>query len=83
MPSQRVSLNQITEWLENPVTIAFRLTCEAYRDDVIDEGGLNGYTEFEPQKTAETLAKLTGRGQTWQEIIEILEGGDWELDDEE
>ncbi len=84
MPSPRVSLKQITEWLENPVTLAFKSTCQMELDNVIDDGGLNGYCPGEPQKTQELLAVLTGKGQAWQEIIDTLDGeGLWELDDEE
>ena len=80
---QRVSLEQINEWLENPVTLAFRATCQVQLNKVIDDGGLNAYVAGEPQKTQENLAELTGRGQTWQEIIDTLDGEEWELEDGE
>lgn len=80
--SLRVSLEQITEWLENPVTLAFKATCQVQLDKVIDDGGLNAYVSGEPQRTQENLAELTGRGQTWQEIIDTLDGEEWELEDE-
>jgi len=81
---QRVSQQQITEWLEGPVTLAFKETCTAMRDDAIDDGGLNAYQVNDPQATQERLAYLTGAGQAYQEIIDALDGeGLWELEDEE
>ena len=82
--SQRVSPQQINEWLEGPVTQAFKATCESQLEQVIDDGGLNAYQANDPQATQERLAFLTGSGQTWQYIIDALDGeGLWELDDEE
>ncbi len=80
---KQVSIKQITEWIENPVTIAFKKTCQLQRDAVIDDGGLNAYTEYKPQRTQEYLARLSGKGEVWEEIIETLDGeGLWELDEE-
>ena len=81
---QKVSLQQIEEWLENPVTLAFRAMSVFRRDEAIDEGGLNAYTEYHPHHTQEYLARLSGKGDVWEEIIDTLDGeGLWELEDEE
>ncbi len=82
--SPRVSLDQIREWLENPVTLAFKFTCAKELESVVDDGGLNAYHLNDAYRTQETLANLTGRGAVWQEIIDTLDGeGLWELEDEE
>ncbi len=82
--SPRVSLDQIKEWLENPVTLAFKFTCAKKREEVIDDGGLNAYHRNDAHRTQETLAELTGQGEVWQEIIDTLDGEElWELEDEE
>ena len=80
---KQVSKQQITEWLENPVTVAFKKTCQLKLDGVIDCGGLNAYHLNDADRTQETLATLTGEGSVWQLIIETLDGeGLWELDEE-
>lgn len=75
---------QIVEWLENPVTLAFKETAELERDKIIDDGGLNAFFADDAHRTQEYLATLTGKGHVWEEIIATLEGeGLWELEDEE
>ena len=80
---KQVNKQQLTEWIESPVTVAFKKTCQLRLDGVIDDGGLNAYHRNDADKTQETLAILTGQGEVWQEIIETLDGeGLWELDEE-
>ena len=80
---QKVNLEQIAEWLENPVTLAFNKTCQQQLDEVIDDGGLNAYHLNDADKTQETLATLTHQGIWWQAIIDILDGeGLWALEDD-
>ena len=81
---KQVSKQQLTEWIENPITVAFKKTCQLMLEGVIDDGGLNAYHLNDADRTQETLANLTGQGTVWQEIIETLDGeGLWELEDEE
>ncbi len=81
---KQVSIQQLTEWLENPVTLAFKKTCQLRLEEVIDDGGLNAYHLNDADRTQETLANLTGQGSVWQEIIDTLDGeGLWELENDE
>ena len=80
----KVQKKQIIEWLDNPVTLAFKAASEQERDKVIDDGGLNSYFANDAHRTQEALAELTGKGHVWEEILATLEGeGLWELEDEE
>ena len=81
---KQVNIKQLTGWIENPVTVAFKQTCQFKLDGVIDDGGLNAYHLNDADRTQETLATLTGEGSVWQLIIETLDGeGLWELEDED
>ena len=79
----RVSKQQIMEWIENPVTIAFRQMCEVERDESMGQRGWACYKPFDPSKTQELLASLNGYVDAWDYAIDALKGeGLWELDDE-
>ena len=79
---KQVSKQQLTEWIESPVTLEFKKTCQSRLDDVVDDSGLNAYHLNDAAKTQETLAILSGQGSVWQEIIETLDGeGLWELEE--
>ena len=76
--SNQVSKQQIEEWIENPVTIAFRQIAEYERDQLISAKGVDAYHPYEPQKTQEILANLNGAVDTWEFVIEALEGEGWD-----
>lgn len=83
--SQRVSPQQISEWAENPVTLAlfnkFKKTLTSSIATPVADVLFFG----EPHKTHEEIVKLDTACRVWLEFIEIL-GGDWssleELEDD-
>lgn len=80
----KVQKKQIIEWLDNPVTIAFKQAAEQERDGSLAEKGLGAFRPFEAHKTQELIAGFIGEAAAWNLVIETLEGeGLWELDDEE
>lgn len=79
--SNQVSKQQIIEWIENPVTIAFKHIAKYERDELMNNRGVDAYHPFEPQKTQEILAGLNGAVDTWDFVIEALEGEGWDEDE--
>jgi hypothetical protein len=73
-----ISKQQIEEWIENPVTIAFKHVAEYERDELMAGRGVDVYHPFEPTKTQEILAGLNGAVDTWDFVIGALEGEGWD-----
>ena len=73
---QQVSKNQIAEWIENPVTIAFREYAKYERQTTIASKGLDAFCAFEPQRTQEILAHLNGAADAWGTIEDSLSESD-------
>jgi hypothetical protein len=69
-----VTRKQVEEWIENPVTLAFKYVATVERDEVLAAKGLGAYHPFQPQRTQEVLANLNGAADTWDEVIAALEG---------
>lgn len=92
MTERKLSETQIEEWTDNPVTKELKRLVNKYLNSVIcgfvdDEGEIrnpyrDAFHSFDPQRTQETIASIEGAADTWEEIIELLEGN-WELIDEE
>ncbi len=79
MELKKVAPEQVREWLDSPVTVAFKLACELERDESAEAKGVDFYHPYEPHKTQEILAGLNGAVDTWEVVIEALE----ELADEQ
>jgi len=72
----KVSKQQIAEWVENPVTIAFREYAKYEREQTIASKGLDAFCAFEPQRTQEILANLNGAEDAWGVIYDSLSESD-------
>ncbi len=72
----QVSKQQIVEWIENPVTIAFRAYAKYERQTTIASKGLDAFCEFNPQRTHEILANLNGADDAWETIENSLTESD-------
>jgi hypothetical protein len=70
----KVTRKQIEEWIENPVTLAFKYVAEMERDEFVAAKGLRAFCPFDAQRTQEILANLNGATDTWDEVIAALEG---------
>lgn len=81
---QQISKEQMTDWLENPVTILFKDQMIHERDEILERRGLDAYHPFDAGRTQETLANLNGYADALDRQIALLEGeDDWEADDEQ
>ena len=81
--NQKIVRQKITEWLDNPITLLFKKAAEEERQAVKDARGPDCYHAFEPQKTQEILANLNGCLDTWDFVLDTLDGqGLFEEDDE-
>ena len=69
---QKITKEQALEWLENPVTIAFRKLAEWEIKGIQEVRGIQAFHPFEPQKTQEIMANLNGALDTWEYILESL-----------
>jgi hypothetical protein len=65
----------IAEWVESPVTQYFKWialdTIEALQDSARTT---DVYAPFEPSKTQERLAALNGAIDSWEDVVEALDG---------
>jgi len=66
---------QVQEWAESPVNEALIELIKTYIKNMTQE---DFYHPFEPYKTQESLAIRSGVIDTWEEVIEVLEG-DWAI----
>lgn len=71
---QQVSKEQVLEWLENPVTLAFKYFAQLSIEEIEGSRGLDVYIKGDPQATQENMAQLNGEYVVWQDVIEALEG---------
>ena len=83
--SQRVSPKQVTEWTENPVTIALLEKVSGELQDIMNTPAGECLSYGQPNLTHEKLVRLEASAQAWSELYLVL-GGDWsffeELDNE-
>ena len=84
--SPRVSPAQVTEWTENPVTLALKGLVSAELRRIMDTPVGDCLVHGEPNQSHENLVDLESRAWAWSKLWLSLEG-DWdylaELDDEE
>ena len=73
---QRVSNEQITEWVENPVTIKAKEEVEAEIARILDTPAVECLYHGEPQRTQENLVELETKAWAWKTLLDVLEG-DW------
>ena len=81
----KVSEQQRTDWVKNPVTIALRELCWGKMQEIDSEPVSDLLVFGNPQLTQEKLLKNTWRRLGCVTAIELL-NGDWsemEIDDEE
>ena len=72
MQLKKVTKEQVTEWFENPVTLAFKAGCESEKEDIESAIGIDVFHPYEPQKTQEVLAGLNAAADTWEVVIDAL-----------
>ena len=70
----QVSRQQVEEWVENPVTIAFKALTEIERDDILNARGIDAFHPFDAQRTQEVLANLNGYADALDRQLAALEG---------
>jgi len=73
-PEIQVTRKQVEEWVENPVTLAFKYVAEIERDEVLAARGLDAFHPFQAERTQEILAGLNGSVDAWDQVIAALEG---------
>ena len=79
-----VTTDQVNEWFENPVTLAFLYQTRVEREEITEIKGLNAFHPFQPERTQEVLANLNGYADALDRQIAALEGeGFMNEDDEE
>ncbi len=83
--SQRVNPKQVTEWTENPITIALRERVSGELRNINDTPAGEMLVHGSPDQTHENLVRLEASAHAWASLYHAL-GGDWsffeELDDE-
>ncbi len=74
---------QLLEWTENPVTIAFRAVAEDYRDRAASTDVDDFYHRGEAMKTQEMIAGIVAVVDTWDIVVKLLskEGMQEEMDE--
>ena len=68
--------NQITEWIESPVTLKLKELVESQIKEIRDSKA-DAFHPFDPQKTQETMAQLDGAQDTWEILAEQILVGDF------
>ena len=69
-----VTAEQVNEWIENPVTLAFLYQTKVERNEIVESKGLNSFHPFQPERTQEVLANLNGYADALDRQIAALEG---------
>ena len=72
----RVSPQQVSEWIENPVTLALKEFCRNEIEETIRLKGLDAFAPFQPERTQEILANLNGMRDAWETIEGALSESD-------
>lgn len=73
---------QIEIWRDNPVTKALLSLVASQLDGIRAAKGM-AYQPYQPERTQEILANLNGAEDTWEHVLDLLDG-DWSaFDDEE
>jgi hypothetical protein len=83
--SQPISKAQISEWTENPVTIALKEQIKLELQEIRETSPTGCLISGKPHKSHENLVELEARERVWEDIYALFDG-DWtyfEEDDEE
>lgn len=72
-----IKTEQVTEWTENPVTIALKELAESELQDIQDTPLTDCLISGHPDKTFENLIELEARERVWESWVAIL-SGDWD-----
>ena len=73
----KVNQAQIQEWIESPVTEEVRNLVSQHVEELRMAKGIDVYHPFDPQRTQETYAGLNGAIDSWEDVLDVLEG-DWQ-----
>ena len=71
---------QVEEWAQSPVNQILVRFIESHIEEL--RVGTDAYCPFEPYKTQETLANLNGSIDTWEIVVDLL-NGDWDFMEED
>jgi hypothetical protein len=69
-----VTRKQVLEWVENPVTLAFKYQAELEWSANRNARGLDAFHPFQPERTQEIWAGLNGAIDAWEVVIAALDG---------
>jgi len=69
---KKIALEQVNEWAQGPINQTLTQYIRRYIEEL--QVGLDAYTPYQPHKTQEILANLNGSVDTWEAVIEILNG---------
>jgi len=78
----KISKEQITDWTENPVTLAIIELCEKELDDIKDTPMTECFVPGDPTRTQENLIELEARERVWGQWVAFLQG-DWSYFEED
>jgi len=78
-----VTPDQVNEWFENPVTLAFLYQTRVEREEITEAKGLGAFHPFQPERTQEVLANLNGYADALDRQIAALEGEGFMNDEDE
>ena len=85
MSQIRVNPQQVVDWSDNPTTKALLNLIQEEIKEIQETSVTDCFFPGEPQKTQENLIELEARLNTWESLVEFLEG-DWsyfeEIEDE-
>ncbi len=68
---------QVIDWTENPITIQLKEHIKIELAQTVMAKGLDAFHPFQPERTQEILANLNGAQETWELMLDFLEG-DWD-----
>ena len=69
----RLNRQQVTDWIESPVTEALKKFVEVRIDETYAAKGVQVYCPGDPNKTQEMAAGLAGNLEVWEILQEALE----------
>ena len=72
----KVSKNQVQEWVENPVTIAVADHFKWELETIVASEGLNSFHPFQANRTQEILSSLNGASETLERCVEVFTDAD-------
>ena len=76
--ANKITRENLLEWLENPVTEQLKELVDSYTEDLGAARGADCYAFGEPNRTQDALSQLVGEMTAWGHVAEALEG-DWSI----